>query len=106
MITEKGAARAARQLIFHRERIGWMLERIAANEGALREYVAHNARSGDILPESAQRRLILPGGFIVAVDHSGEVVVERMASRGGFVQLTLEELVPAWEGICEKEEAA
>ncbi len=94
MITEKGAARAARQLLFHRERIGWMLERISVNEQALREYVTAHSGSGHAPPRSASERVVLPGGFVVAVDHSGEVVVERMVSRGGFVQLTIEEACP------------
>jgi hypothetical protein len=94
VITEKGAARAARQLLFHRQRIGWMLERISTNENALREYIAHGSRSGDAPPGSAPERMILPGGFAVAVDERGEVLVERLAGCGGFVQLTLQEIAP------------
>lgn len=48
---------------------------------------------------------MLPSGFVVAVDRGGEVVVERVVARGGFVQLTIEELLPAREER-EKEEAA
>lgn len=105
MITEKGAARAARQLLFHRRRLDWMLERISANEEALREYLARNVRAGRRPPGNAPQRVMLPGGFVVAVDRGGEVVVERVVARGGFVQLTIEELLPAREER-EKEEAA
>jgi hypothetical protein len=82
-----------------------MLERISANEQALREYVAHNARSVHAPPQCGPERVSLPGGFVVAVDRGGEVVVERMASRRGYVQLTIEEacLVREESG---KEEAA
>lgn len=105
MITEEGAARAARQLPCHRRCLDRMLERISANEEALREYLARNVRAGHSPPGNAPQRVMLPGGLVVAVGRCGEVVVGRVVAREGFVQLTIEELLPAREER-EKEEAA
>lgn len=105
MISEKEAARAARQLLFHRQQIGWMLEQSSANKEALREYVIVHSGSGHAPPGSTSERVVLPGGLIVAVSHSGEVVVERTVSRRGFVQLTIEDLALT-RGECNKEDAA
>lgn len=78
--TERRVSLAAKQLAHHRERLPWMRERMKENERLLRE----------CLDESGQRRLVLPGGFVVADARDGEVIVGRLPQAGNrFEQLEL-----------------
>lgn len=78
--TERRISLAAKQLVHHRERLPWMRERMEENERLLRER----------LEVSGERRLVLPGGFAVALTEGGGVVVGRLPARGSrFEQLEL-----------------
>jgi len=57
-ITERRAAAAARQLLYHRERLRWMEERIGENMALLGSYLA-------LVGED---ETILPGGYVMARD--------------------------------------
>ena len=81
--TERSAFLAAKQLAHHRERLPWMRERMEENERMLRER----------LEESGERRLVLPGGFAVALTEDGGVIVGRLpVLRSRFEQLELTEI--------------
>jgi hypothetical protein len=78
--TERRVSLAAKQLAHHRERLPWMRERMEENERLLRGR----------LEESGERRLVLPGGFAVAVAEGGGVIVGRLPAPGSrFEQLEL-----------------
>jgi hypothetical protein len=81
--TERRASRAAKQLVHHRERLPWMRERMEENERLLLER----------LEASGERRLVLPGGFAVALAEDGGVIVGRLPAAGSrFEQLELSEI--------------
>lgn len=81
-ITERRAANAARQLLYHRERLSWMKEKMAENEALLER----------LLVESGEERTALPGGYAVQLDpgESGHVAVRRLPGGCGYEQLELE----------------
>src|SRR5215216_2546701 len=78
--TERQVSLAAKQLAHHLERLPWMRERMEENERLLRER----------LEASGERRLVLPGGFTVALAKDGGVLVGRLPEPGSrFEQLEL-----------------
>ncbi len=82
-ITERRAAIAARQLLYHRERLAWMRERMAENAAVLESFLV---AAGD-------ERAVLPGGYVLTRDEEGTrepVGVRRVAAESGFEQLRLE----------------
>ena len=84
-ITERRAASAARQLLYHRERIQWMAERIKRNTAALETYLTTQDKQADVLP----------GGYAVGLADDGEVVVSGPQAGPCYEQL---ELLETFEG--------
>jgi hypothetical protein len=79
-ITERRAANAARQLLFHRERLGWMEERMGENAALLESYLAL----------AGERETVLPGGYVLSREEGrAPVGVRRTEAGGGFEQLRL-----------------
>lgn len=78
MTTEIQAAAAARQLISHRRKLPWILERMEFNERLLRGYLQEYGEG------------LLPGGIRANLTVEG-VAAERVHSDRGYVQLELEE---------------
>jgi hypothetical protein len=82
-ITERRAALAARQLLYHRERLRWMEGRMGENAALLEAYLA---LAGEKVTA------FLPGGYVLArEEESGGTPVEvrRVAAEDGFEQLRL-----------------
>lgn len=82
--TERQAARAARQLHYHRARLRWIEDRTEENEALLLSYLTRLG-AGDA---------VLPGGYRVSGTHaapSGGVAVERLAPESPYEQLVLSE---------------
>jgi hypothetical protein len=81
-ITECRAAAAARQLLYHRERLGWMEERMGENAALLESYLAL----------AGEDETILPGGYVLVREGGGgtAVRVRRFAAGGGFEQLRID----------------
>ncbi|MDP9476833.1 MAG: hypothetical protein M3R38_14295 [Actinomycetota bacterium] len=82
-LTERRAAKAARQLLHHRERLAWMEERMAENATVLESF----------LVALGEERAVLPGGYVLSRDEKGggaPVEVRRIAAEDGFEQLRLE----------------
>jgi len=81
-ITERRAANAARQLLYHRERLEWMEERMGENAALLESY----------LTLVGEEEPLLPGGYVlVREEGSGTPVrVRRIAASGGFEQLRID----------------
>ena len=74
---------AARQLLYHRERLAWMEERMAENAAALESF----------LMSAGEERTVLPGGYVLSREEEGAappVEVRRTAAEDGFEQLRLE----------------
>jgi hypothetical protein len=80
-ITERRAALATRQLHYHRERLGWMEERMGENTALLESYLAF---AGEV-------ETVLPRGYVLVREEGSEtpVGVRRIAASGGFEQLQL-----------------
>ena len=80
-VTERRAALAARQLLYHRERLGWMEERMGENAALLESFLAL----------AGEDETVLPGDYVlVREEGSGTPVgVRRTAAGGGFEQLRL-----------------
>jgi hypothetical protein len=80
-ITERRAANAARQLLYHRERLAWMEERMGENAALLESY----------LVLAGEDQTVLPGGYVLAREEGSEAPagVRRTAASGGFEQLRL-----------------
>lgn len=84
MPTEKRAAKAAGQLLFHRERLEWMRRKIEENELALRSFLKeYEAEVGERVP--------LFGGLAATLTPEGGVFVEVVAGASGFEQLSLDD---------------
>ena len=81
-VTERRDANAGRQLLYHRERLRWMEERIGENMALLGSYLA-------LVGED---ETILPGGYVMARDggSGSPVEVRRIAGGGGFEQLRID----------------
>ena len=86
-ITERRAAEAARQLLYHRERLRWMEGRMEENAAVLEAY----------LVGAGEERAAVAGGYVLALsggDPGGEgaapVEVERAPAGGGGEQLRLD----------------
>lgn len=78
--TDKQAAKAAKQLAYHRERYTRMEQRMAENTAALHHYL----RAND------QKAAVLAGGYAVALDEKGGIAVSPPTSADhGFTQLCL-----------------
>jgi hypothetical protein len=79
--TDRQAALAARQLHYHREKLGWIQARIRDNEDLLLLYLTH-------LDADAA---VLPGGFHIGggASTAGEIAVERLAPKNLHEQLAL-----------------
>ena len=80
--TEGQAALAARQLHYHRARLGWIRDRMRDNEALLLLYVTRLGTG----------KTVLPGGYRVTVEpatHPKEVEVERLTTNGPHEQLEL-----------------
>ena len=72
-----------RQLLYHRERLAWMEERMAENAEVLESFLV---AAGD-------ERIVLPGGYVLTRPEDGAeepVEVRRAVAEGGFEQLRLE----------------
>ena len=82
-ITERRAAAAARQLLYHRERLGWMEERMGENAALLESFLA---LAGEY------KTVLLPGGYVLLRgEGSGTPVrVRRVAAENGFEQLRID----------------
>jgi len=82
-ITERRAALAARQLLYHRERLGWMEERMGENAALLESYLALAGEDETVL---------LPGGYVLVREGgSGTPVgVRRTAAENSFEQLRID----------------
>ena len=81
-VTERRAAAAARQLLYHRRRLQWMAERMEANAAALETYLIAQGR------EAA----VLSGGYAVGITDAGEVAVSEPQAGPGYEQLKIPEL--------------
>jgi hypothetical protein len=81
-ITERRAASAARQLLYHRERLTWMEDRMGENAALLESFLA---LAGE------DKTVLLPGGCVLAREEGGGVPLEvrRTAGEDGFEQLRL-----------------
>ncbi len=83
-LTERRAALAARQLLYHREHLRWMEERMAENEEILESYLAI----------AGEERTILPGGCVLirAEEAAGtpSLEVRKLGGESGFEQLGLD----------------
>lgn len=79
--TERQAARAAKQLHYHRERLRWMQTRLRYNEALLLLYLTHQDAP----------TAILPGGYRITdrTPAFGGLDVEKLAPRNPFEQLIL-----------------
>lgn len=78
--TDRQASLAASQLAYHREKLPWIRERMEENENLLRKR----------LGASGQDRIVLAGGFAVAIDERGVLLVSRLPAAGSrFEQLEL-----------------
>jgi hypothetical protein len=80
--TERQAAQAARQLHYHRERLGWIEVRMRDNEALLLSYLTRTGAGA----------AVLPGGYRVsggAVSPDGDVAVEKLAPGSPCEQLVL-----------------
>lgn len=79
-MTDKQAARAARQLAYHRQRLEEIEARMAENSAALDHYLQTNE----------QEAAVLPGGYAIAQDDDGEIAVSAPTSADhGYQQLCL-----------------
>ena len=76
-ITERRAADAARQLLYHRERIRWMEEHVEYNTAALETY----------LFAQDKQAAVLPGGYAVGLTDDGEVAVSEPQTGPCYEQL-------------------
>ena len=82
-ITERRAARAARQLLYHRERLAWMEERMEENLALLETY----------LVAAGEDRAIVAGGYVLALSSAtptAPVAVERVPRAARADQLRLD----------------
>jgi hypothetical protein len=80
-ITECRAVSAVRQLLYHRERLGWMEERMGENAAHLESFLAL----------AGEDKTVLPGGYVLREEGSGTPVeVRRVAAGGGFEQLRID----------------
>jgi hypothetical protein len=82
--TERQAALAARQLHYHRERLGWLRDRMRENENTLSLY----------LTGLEARAAVLPGGYRISGEHASpdrDVAVEKLAPASPYEQLSLRE---------------
>ena len=83
-VTERRAANAAWQLLYHRERLRWMEERMGENVALLESYPAL----------AGEEETVLPGGYVLIREEEGgeaPVEVRRTAAEDGFEQLRLGE---------------
>ena len=82
--TERRAANAARQLLYHRERLAWMEERMAENAEVLETFLV---AAGDV-------RAVLPGGYVLTREELGgagePVEVRKVMAERGFEQLRMD----------------
>ena len=80
-ITERRAVAAARQLLYHRKRLGWMEERMGENAALLESYLAL----------AGEEQTVLPGGYVLAREEGSAtpVGVRRIAGKDEFEQLRL-----------------
>ena len=82
-ITERRAAKAARQLLYHRQRLAWMEGRMAENAAVLETF----------LVAVGEERALLPGGYVLTREEEGAaapVEVRRAVAEGGFEQLRMD----------------
>lgn len=79
--TERQAALAAKQLQYHREKLGWIQARMIENEALLRFYLTHLETD----------MVVLSGGFRVADEPTvaRELVIEKLALKNLYEQLAL-----------------
>jgi hypothetical protein len=80
--TERQAALAARQLHYHRDRLGWLRDRMRENEATLSLY----------LTGLEARAAVLPGGYRISGEHASpdrDVAVEKLAPAAPYEQLSL-----------------
>lgn len=82
-VTDRRASLAARQLLFHRERLRWMAGRMENNADAVRTYLVARGR------EAA----VLPGGYAGGLADDGEVVVSGPRAAEGYEQLEIPEIL-------------
>ena len=82
-ITERRAADAARQLLYHRERIRWMEERMEANAIALESYLVSQGKEA----------ITLPGGYAVGLTDAGEIAVSEPQAGADYEQLKIPEIM-------------
>ncbi|CAN5625854.1 hypothetical protein BH24ACT20_BH24ACT20_00360 [soil metagenome] len=77
--TERQAALAARQLLYHREKLHWIQTRMNENEALLRFY----------LTRLETNVVVLPGGFHVAGNPATtrELTIEKLAPKNLYEQL-------------------
>jgi hypothetical protein len=75
------AARAARQLHYHRQRIRWMESKIEENHDLLRT----------LMDETGEDALIVPG-FTLRLTEEGRLEIERIQGSGEYEQLRLREV--------------
>jgi hypothetical protein len=89
-VTERRAANAAWQLLYHRERLRWMEERMGENVALLESYLAL----------AGEEETVLPSGYILIREEGGEAPVEvrRTAADDGFEELRPATCVPARRG--------
>ena len=80
--TERQAALAARQLHYHRERLGWLRDKMQENEALLTLY----------LTGLETRAAVLPGGYRISGEHASldrDVAVEKLSPAAPYEQLSL-----------------
>lgn len=82
-ITEKRAAMAARQLLYHRRHIRWMEERMEENVAALETYLISQGRGA----------AVVPNGYAIAVVDDGEIIVQEPQARKEYEQLKIPDLL-------------
>src|SRR5215203_6968114 len=81
-ITDRRAASAARQLLYHRERLGWMEERMGENAALLESFLAL----------AGEDETVLPGGYVLVREGGSGTPLEvrRISAGGGFEQLRID----------------
>lgn len=82
-ITERRAAMAARQLLYHRRRIRWMAERMEENAADLETYLIGQGKEATVVPN----------GYAIAVTDDGEIAVQEPQVGEEYEQLKIPDLV-------------
>jgi hypothetical protein len=76
-VSPKRAARAARQLLYHRGRLSYLERKLAENSALLETFLIQGEASGEA---EGKGGTVLPGGYVVERAPTGEIAVREGAS--------------------------